>query len=72
MLFMLLPVRPPAGPPVWWSAIDPQTDSWIKLAGKPTAVSEVSAVVIGEKIYVPGGKLADGQVANWLGGIRPA
>ena len=43
---------------------DPQTNTWTKLADKPTAVSEVSAVVLGEKIYVPGGKLANGQVTN--------
>lgn len=45
---------------------DPQTDTWTKLADKPTAVSEVSAVLLGEKIYVPGGKLADGKVTNHL------
>ncbi len=45
---------------------DPQTDTWTKLADKPTAVSEVSAVLLGEKIYVPGGKLADGKVTNRL------
>ena len=45
---------------------DPQTDTWTKLADKPTAVSEVSAVLLGEKIYVPGGKLADGKVSNCL------
>jgi N-acetylneuraminic acid mutarotase len=45
---------------------DPQTDTWTRLADKPTAVSEVSAVLLGEKIYVPGGKLADGKVSNCL------
>lgn len=32
-----------------------QTEQWEDLPGKPTPVSNVSAVVLGEKIYVPGG-----------------
>ena len=60
-----------AGPTSLVERYDPQTDSWIKLADKPTAVSEVSAVLLGEKIYVPGGKLADGQVANCLEAFDP-
>lgn len=32
-----------------------QTEQWEDLPGKPTPVSNVNAVVLGEKIYVPGG-----------------
>ena len=45
---------------------DPQTDTWNQLQDKPTAVSDVSAVVLGEKLYLPGGKLADGSSTNLL------
>jgi len=54
------------GPTNLVERFDPQTNTWTKLADKPTAVSEVSAVVLGEKIYVPGGMLANGQVINRL------
>jgi len=54
------------GPTNLVERFDPQTNTWTKLADKPTAVSEVSAVVLGEKIYVPGGMLANGQVTNRL------
>jgi len=56
----------PEGPTNLVERYDPQTDTWTRLADKPTAVSEVSAVLLGEKIYVPGGKLADGKVSNCL------
>ncbi len=45
---------------------DPETDTWEKLSGKPTAVSEISAGIIGGRMYVPGGKERDGQIANCL------
>lgn len=43
------------------SVFDPQKNAWSAAAGKPTPVSDVGAALIGEKIYVPGGKLASGQ-----------
>jgi DNA-binding CsgD family transcriptional regulator/N-acetylneuraminic acid mutarotase len=39
---------------------DPAIDVWETLSAKPLPVSDVSAVLLGEKIYVPGGKLASG------------
>lgn len=45
---------------------DPQTDSWSRRADKPTPVTYVSAVLLGEKIYVPGGELADGMPTDIL------
>lgn len=43
---------------------DPISDTWSALVDKPTAVYDASAVVIGEKIYVPGGIKADGSLTN--------
>jgi len=40
--------------------------SWTTLASKPTAVSNVQAALVGEKIYVPGGCLADGRATPIL------
>jgi DNA-binding CsgD family transcriptional regulator len=34
----------------------PETDSWSQLRDKPTPVADVHGVLIGEKIYVPGGR----------------
>jgi len=43
---------------------DPLSDTWTALKEKPTAVYEVSAAVIGEKIYVPGGIKQDGSLTK--------
>ena len=42
------------------------THSWTTLQDKPTPVTESTAVVVGEKIYVPGGKTEDGVVTDKL------
>ena len=39
---------------------------WEVLRDKPTPVRDVKAVLIGEKIYVPGGRLADGTPSDLL------
>lgn len=39
-------------------------NSWSKRQSKPLAVSEVGAVLIGGKIYVPGGRKADGKITD--------
>ncbi len=36
-------------------------NAWETLASKPTAVTDIQAALLGEKIYVPGGCLADGS-----------
>jgi DNA-binding CsgD family transcriptional regulator/N-acetylneuraminic acid mutarotase len=36
---------------------DPTSDTWITLSSKPTAVTDVTATVVGGQIYVPGGCL---------------
>jgi DNA-binding CsgD family transcriptional regulator/N-acetylneuraminic acid mutarotase len=45
---------------------NPELNSWDALATKPTAVSDVSAAVIGGKIYVPGGRLISGEHTDRL------
>lgn len=42
------------------------TDGWTQTVEKPTPVSEVSSVVIGGEIYVPGGKLESGEISDQL------
>jgi len=42
------------------------TNSWTTLQDKPTAVTETTAVLVGEKIFVPGGKTKDGVVTKKL------
>lgn len=39
----------------------PSANTWVQLTAKPTPVSDVQAVVIGNKIYVPGGRLQSGE-----------
>jgi len=39
---------------------NPQANTWIDLAPKPTMVTEINAAAIGGLIYVPGGKLVSG------------
>ncbi len=45
---------------------DPKDNVWSTLAPKSIAVAEVSAAVIGGRIYVPGGRLASGEATNVL------
>lgn len=44
----------------------PQSDAWVTLTSKPTPVSEIQSALIGEKIYVPGGLLQNGQATDIL------
>ena len=45
---------------------DPETDRWSSLSPIPVPVADVNAVVIGGKIYTPGGRLASGEVTNLM------
>ena len=45
---------------------DIEKGAWQALAPKPTAVEDVDAEVISGKIFVPGGKLANGSMTNVL------
>jgi DNA-binding CsgD family transcriptional regulator len=42
------------------------TSTWEKKKAKPTPVADVMAVLLGEKIYVPGGRASSGQPVNLL------
>ncbi len=44
----------------------PETDTWTTGIPKPVPVVDVKAIVLGGKIYVPGGKLASDEVTNIL------
>lgn len=50
---------------------DPINDTWSTLTEKPTAVSDVSAAVIGERIYVPGGLKEDGSLTKVVEVFNP-
>jgi DNA-binding CsgD family transcriptional regulator len=43
-----------------------EEDRWERLRDKPTPVADVEGALIGEKIYVPGGRLADGTQTDIL------
>ena len=45
---------------------DPATDVWVPMSDKPTAVTDVRAAVIGNRIYVPGGRLQSGAITAQL------
>ena len=45
---------------------DPESNGWLPRATKPTAVSNVGGVLLDDKIYVPGGYTAEGQVTDVL------
>ena len=49
----------------------PATDSWKTMAPKPHPVTDIQAVLLGEKIYVPGGRQPDGKPANFLEVLDP-
>lgn len=45
---------------------NPETDRWTSMAAKPTAATDIQAAVLGGKIYVPGGRIAPGEVTDLL------
>jgi DNA-binding CsgD family transcriptional regulator len=45
---------------------DIESGVWATFRAKPTPVSDIQAVVIGGKIYVPGGREADGSISTVL------
>jgi DNA-binding CsgD family transcriptional regulator/N-acetylneuraminic acid mutarotase len=45
---------------------DPPTDTWQPRASKPVPVADLSAAVLGGKIYLPGGRLESGEVTDIL------
>lgn len=49
----------------------PSAARWETLAAKPTPVSDAQAAVLGEKIYIPGGRSTNGQPINVLEAFSP-
>jgi len=45
---------------------DPDKNSWSVVESKPTPVTDIQAVVIGGRIYVPGGRTDSGELTNVL------
>jgi DNA-binding CsgD family transcriptional regulator len=45
---------------------DPNTGEWFSLPDKPLPVSEIQAVVVEDRIYVPGGRIADQTATNLM------
>jgi DNA-binding CsgD family transcriptional regulator/N-acetylneuraminic acid mutarotase len=50
---------------------DSLADTWQAMASKPTAVEEIQAATLGEKIYVPGGVIASGMPSALLEVYNP-
>jgi DNA-binding CsgD family transcriptional regulator len=50
---------------------NPPSDTWTRLTAKPTAVTDIQAVVIGGKIYVAGGELASGEISAQFEAYEP-
>ncbi|MBL7201998.1 MAG: hypothetical protein ISS56_17810 [Anaerolineae bacterium] len=49
----------------------PDEDDWTRGVDKPTAVESIGAVVLEGRIYVPGGRLDDGQMSDRLEVLEP-
>lgn len=45
---------------------NPTDNAWSMLSPKPVPVADVGAALLGEKIYVPGGRLASGEITDLL------
>lgn len=54
------------------NAFDTTEYVWREVAAKPTAVADASAAVLFGEIYVPGGRMADGQPTNVVEAYSPA
>ena len=50
---------------------DVATDKWVIRASKPLPVTDIQAAVIGGQIYVPGGRLASGNLTDILESYDP-
>ncbi|MHB1004373.1 MAG: Kelch repeat-containing protein [Chloroflexota bacterium] len=50
---------------------DPANNAWAPMSPKPTATADVRAAVLGNKVYVPGGRLADGRISTQMEAYDP-
>ncbi|MFV9506367.1 MAG: kelch repeat-containing protein [Oscillochloridaceae bacterium umkhey_bin13] len=55
----------------WLDRYDPETQRWVALDDKPTSVSQIQAVTLRGRIFVPGGEGAAGQVSDVLEVYNP-
>jgi N-acetylneuraminic acid mutarotase len=51
---------------------DTSTHTWLEAAPKPTAVADVTAAVLFGEVYVPGGRLKNGQPTDVVEAYSPA
>jgi DNA-binding CsgD family transcriptional regulator len=47
-------------------AYDPAVQAWTERLSKPLPAADIQAAVLGGKIYIPGGRLADGKLTDAL------
>lgn len=47
------------------------TNTWVRLSSKPTAVTDVQSIVVGDRLYVPGGRLASGAISDRMEAYEP-
>jgi DNA-binding CsgD family transcriptional regulator len=50
---------------------DLDANTWVKFSAKPTPVADVQAAVVGNRIFVPGGRTADGNISTVLEAYDP-
>jgi len=60
-----------AGPTGALDRYDPAQDQWVSLNEKPTPVTQVQAVTIGGRIYIPGGEGKNGEVLSTFEAYNP-
>jgi DNA-binding CsgD family transcriptional regulator len=60
-----------AGPSSALDRYDPAQDQWVSLNEKPTPVTQVQAVTIGGRIYIPGGEGQNGEVLTTFEAYDP-
>lgn len=50
---------------------DPQTNTWVQLSNKPTATADVQAVTVGDRVYIPGGRLESDAINTVFEAYEP-
>lgn len=56
----------------WMDEFDPKTNQWKKLADAPHVRDHVQAVVVGDKVYVAGGRRSNARIGQVLNLLEPA
>lgn len=50
---------------------DSQTNTWVQLSSKPTPTADVQAVTVGDRVFVPGGRLSSGEISAVFEAYEP-